>query len=199
MRERASEGEDEGRGSSDVVRIAEGSHSELFTDDWNCHCWDIRNPMWRISNLRNGDRVWWLDRVRGKWRAVDELRWKGVECGTHVFVFFVVVEIEVVFVVVVVVVMVEDDRLLRKLWLKSNQNQNKPSLATTIESEKFSSFQVSHSDSAKTTLMQHNDPWSLYAQTAVRLKYYASDRYSESYELASFIKDGRITFLSPFY
>ena len=74
--------------------------------------------------------------------------------------------------------------------------KTKSSLTTTNESEKISS---SHSNSARTTLMQHNDPWSLYAQTAVRLKYYASDKYSESYELASFIKDGRITFLSPFY
>ena len=47
--------------------------------------------------------------------------------------------------------------------------------------------------------MQDNDPWSLYAQTAVRFQYYASDKFSESYELASFIKDGRTTFLSSFY
>jgi hypothetical protein len=46
------------------------------------------------------------------------------------------------------------------------------------------------------TLMQHNDPWSLYAQTAVRLEYYASDKYSESYELAGFLKDGSLTFFS---
>jgi len=46
------------------------------------------------------------------------LRWKGVECGGRVFVFFLVidifflvVEIEVFFVVVVVVVIVVDDQI----------------------------------------------------------------------------------------
>jgi len=60
----------------------------------------------------------------------------------------------------------------------------------------FSSFRTPSSRTM--TLMQHNDPRSLYAQTAVRLEYYASDKYSESYELAGFVKDGSITFLSPF-
>jgi hypothetical protein len=49
--------------------------------------------------------------------------------------------------------------------------------------------------SAVTVMTTQTDLYSLYAQTAVRFDFYASETYSESHQVASFERDGNANFI----